>query len=1473
MANIEVVSSDHAYFNDNVTIFKDLEVLGDIKYNFTKNPVDIRAIGISASYLDANALKISGISTFYGPVEFENSVVINSLNTLNVGILTVTKKFIVDSIDIFSPVPAFYVDFESRKVGINSDTPSTSFDVVGSSKITEDITIGRDIYDSIDFPGGNGFYLSRDEFGIRWVSLPPTFSEGIFVQNEGEYLGIGQSFKTLNFRSGSGSNPQELVDVRVGSESQDIADINIKSFWTKTGINDLSRNSRVAINTTSSPRYELDVLGTIYSDVDLLVGRNLNVDGTGYFISGLDVDGTADIGQALISRGDSYFYSFTEFSSRVDFNSSVYFNSYSNFYETVNIYSSVNITSDLSVGGVLNVTDNVDFGRNLKVDGAFTVDGSSLLSNATLTGTLTVFGTTTIYDNLNVIGNSRISDDLFIGNDLIILGDATGTITTSRYSFFSDISDYSYFSGISSETLKIETIIGSGNYDYYLNFTENPNGASGEILRVNSGISYNPSLGSLNIAKAIQVGIGGSVIKTTQDSLIGIGTGVPGRELDINKDVRFRKSIYDSEDNVGFRTENYQVPRSVLTSVAINTEGNFIGGRFFDAANMIRLNLDYIANEAVGYITSTDYKNPAFFLSTDNYISCKTDIKNILRSITLDLTRGGNENSVGAGLSYYNGNTLIHITGTDDNGYSIQEASITAIGAASTLARYVINNATPPKSYQSGISSVKQVKDLTLQDDPDYNSNMNELGCSNVASAIHSYIGIVTTIIGYGPDSAPSVSSSKEKIIWSPAGADSKNTIWVTKYGNDENSGKTEGDAKLTIAAAAEIAQPGDTIFIRPGVYFEENPIGLRIDVSISGQDLRLVNVIPKNLNKDVFHVRRGCLIENLSFNLESSVQETLGAAVAFPPTIEDISAGLSFGAISGYTEPGPADEGPTGRWRSPYVRNCTNFMKRSIGMKVDGNHATGSTIGGDLKSMVLDAYTQYNEAGIGVSITNNGYAQLVSLFTIASEIAVYASSGGSCDLTNSNSSFGTYGLYADGLSSLEFDGQINTSSLTESDVFTFRNVSDNTNNPRRPYDGQALYFKVPVNGVPIEAPFQQLDSIVVIDGGSGYSSAAPPNIVIRDFDGTVEPKGLEGIIAEVSPTIDDATGKITAIDVVSTGRNYLSTQNIIVDIEGTGGAIATAVMSPIYYTVNQATEPTPPNHRYADAVNLIIKNKDFIANEAVDRMLYHYNVTLGSPFSVPGGNQECVDDIKLVINALTYNLQFGGNDRTYDAANVYFTNPYLSGEEEQSIYAYHVARDLMKQVITNQVITKQGYTNINNYTQIRDLSLIADPVTGFNTDPASCANVQSTIDNLVGIVTFAIRSVSPSLPETRTTNNTVGLTTVTLNEFIPYPVGIGVSIEMFRISRILTSGHAFEYIGSGTDINTSTPQKGAVPIKENEVIAVNGAQIPYTSTDQQGNFNIGDGIQINQVTSSITGRDFNRAIQAQVTPLILALR
>jgi hypothetical protein len=551
------------------------------------------------------------------------------------------------------------------------------------------------------------------------------------------------------------------------------------------------------------------------------------------------------------------------------------------------------------------------------------------------------------------------------------------------------------------------------------------------------------------------------------------------------------------------------------------------------------------------------------------------------------------------------------------------------------------------------------------------------------------------------------LSSVGTGVSWRPPGVQTQNAIWVTMDGNDSNSGLLEGDAKRTIGAAAAIAQEGDTIFVRSGTYVENNPIGLRTDVSVSGQDLRLVTVIPQNLQKDIFHVRRGCLVENMSFACTDILTtNTGGGAVAFPPTDP------SKFAASGFIASGPATEGSTGRWKSPYVRNCTNFMSGSIGMKINGDHATASTIGADLKSMVCDSFTQYNENGIGVSITNNGYAQLVSIFTINCHIGIYCDSGGSCDLTNSNSSFGNYGLVAVGLGRTEFTGTVGTypnnrfapGADAGTDKVTFENMKDNTNQVRRPYDGQSLFFKIDLDNYPdaqgsgvIQEPMVKIQSIKVTNGGSinDYSAVNPPTVIIFDAnDNTQQPKGPQGIIAEVSPTVDPNTGTITSIDVINSGRNYLSTQDLRVLIDG-GNAQAEVITEPIYYTVDSATEPT----------------------------------------------------------------------------------------------------------------------------------------------------------------------------------EVTGITTVTFNEFIPFELFGGEDVSLRRISRILTSSHSFEYIGTGTNINTSTPFKGAIPIKENEIVARDGAQIPFTSTDQKGNFDIGEGFQVNQPTSTIRGRNFSKAIQAEVTPLILALR
>jgi hypothetical protein len=1231
------------------------------------------------------------------------------------------------------------------KVGIGTTTPTSNLTVNGSalflgiSTFEQDIRLKGALQDKFANKGTSGQVLLSDGSSVFWgdISGIGTPLQTIGIYDENVFQG---TVANLNFLDGT--DPDNLVSATIGVNTS-FTNIVISDRWSLSG-SDIYRMSKVGIQ-NSSPVSTLDITGTLHATGAVDFDSTLNVD--------LDsrLRGLVTVDTGIVPDSDEGAYLGT---AALPFSDA-------HIGEIRIANGANNNTIDTATGGLIldAATELVSVQANLDVDGTLNVDLDSRLRGLVTVDTGIVpisdegayLGTAALPFSDAHIGEIRIADG---ANDNTI-DTATGNLNLDAATNLVNVQANLDVDGTlnvdSTSTLvgqvQVNTgIIPDADKSAYLgnNSTAFTNAYISEVTIGSAGaadintrtgnlildsatnlVNVQANLdvdGTLNVDSAttlqttLQVGTAGTVITTTGIGSVGFGTNNPRRDIQFKeKDVFFDGgAIYDTDENVGFRSEQYQVPRNVLTTVGVDTSGGIIGGRFFDAANLIRLNLDFIANETIGFLTSTDYKSPAFTIVNSSGIAtdpvnCKDDIKSILKAISYDITRGGNSRSVGAGLSYYNGPSLIHITGNDINGYSVKDATIVAITTAAQIARYVINNAPLPKSYQSVGSSFPQIKDLTLADDPVVGSNTNINGCSNVVSAITVCAGIVTTIIGNGPSASPRTTYPDGKIVWSPPGADSKNIIYVSKYGNDDNNGRTEGAAKLTIGAAADVAQPGDTIMVRSGVYFENNPIGLRTDVTVSGQDLRLVTICPQN-DDDVFYVRRGCLIENLSFAYSKNPFDAAapisikGAAVAFPPP-----AGISR-VRTGYLDPGPATEGPTGRWRSPYIRNCTNFMSSSIGMKINGDHATAATIGNDLKCMVCDSFTQYNEAGIGVSITNNGYAQLVSIFTINCDIAIYADTGGSCDLTNSNSSFGNFGLVAVGLGSTEFTGIVSTFPPTRtqpgvdagSDKVTFANMKDGGGLERRPYDGQALFFKINLNNYPdaqgtgiLQEPMVQIQEIKVTNGGSGYSPATPPTIFVYDnIDQSQQPKGPQGIIAELSPTIDEVTGAITAIDIVNSGRNYLPTQDLKVFIDG-GTATADVVTQPIYYAVDSATETT----------------------------------------------------------------------------------------------------------------------------------------------------------------------------------SVTGITTVTFNEFIPYELFGGEEVSLKRISRILTSSHSFEYIGTGTDINTSTPFKGGVSIKENEIVALDGAQIPFTSTDQKGNFDIGEGFQINQPSATIRGRDFSKAIQAEVTPLILALR
>lgn len=77
------------------------------------------------------------------------------------------------------------------------------------------------------------------------------------------------------------------------------------------------------------------------------------------------------------------------------------------------------------------------------------------------------------------------------------------------------------------------------------------------------------------------------------------------------------------------------------------------------------------------------------------------------------------------------------------------------------------------------------------------------------------------------------------------------------------------------------------------------------------------------------------------------------------------------------------------------------------------------------IQSFVYDAFTQLTQGGRGVHITNNGYAQLVSVFTIFASVAVQVDNGGIASIVNSNANFGDLCLVAKGYGKRAFSGTV----------------------------------------------------------------------------------------------------------------------------------------------------------------------------------------------------------------------------------------------------------------------------------------------------------------------------------------------------------------------------------------------------------------------------------------------------------------
>ena len=386
-----------------------------------------------------------------------------------------------------------------------------------------------------------------------------------------------------------------------------------------------------------------------------------------------------------------------------------------------------------------------------------------------------------------------------------------------------------------------------------------------------------------------------------------------------------------------------------------------------------------------------------------------------------------------------------------------------------------------------------------------------------------------------GNDSSNTINVSLTELAQGNSGSQ----IYVSPNGDDSYDGYAISRPKRTVRAAVNAARPGMKVFIAAGTYEEITPIIVPQRVDVRGDGERSTIIRPVDPTKDIFWLNNNCLITNMGFeNYTASAcafpELTIRSATAQGGTANTITLDTSSDSLtsyynemqieilsgtgSGQTKTISAYDGSTkiatvdsawsvtpnstsvfkisiprrstpaantARWTtfitaSPYVYVCSSRTTTGTGLKVDGARATGN------KSMVSAQFTQVNTGGIGFHVLNDGYAQLVSMFSIFCDIGFLAESGGTASMGNCNVNFGNKGLQSNGRGALIMTGTLSANGVFNDFTLNLNNISVN-NDPYMsvsanvPYVGLIGY----VNGDTSDTYYYVTSSTVPVSGNT----------------------------------------------------------------------------------------------------------------------------------------------------------------------------------------------------------------------------------------------------------------------------------------------------------------------------------------------------------------------------------------------------
>jgi len=1002
-----------------------------------------------------------------------------------------------------------------------------------------------------------------------------------------------------------------------------------------------------------------------------------------------------------------------------------------------------------------------------------------------------------------------------------------------------------------------------------------------------------------------------------------------------------------------------------------------------NAYAVLQANNTYMAKEVVAYINAT---NPGYSTTYDN-AKCERDVGYMNTSTCFDLLYGGNKQSIQAGLNYYgfvgNVSNIVNETTTTIAAYNflsaitsdiIQYISVTplqttvqqvittttsTVGVAnlfaqaiSTVTDIIRNGTTIAATRLVPISLTKSTTTATLTGAANILANKDFLKAEVLAYINQTFESPSSFFYDQEKcyrDTGLIVDAVSQDIL---LGGNQKSVEAGVSYWSAGYNYVTGQETTTTAAInhARDIAlqiianQP-----VTPQLQTEAKQI---INTFYDyGQDYMPQQAIRRNFGIITNIIEKGPLYAP-SIYPGSALANTTGLNaldVQIAPLVTSVklvntdtntyligldivtvgfanNATLYFGDSSIY----PMQDYQVEELSLEYTGNANTWDMRkvdSIG-GMGGSLVDGAVISerSPINSFVYDAYTQLTQGGRGVRVTNNGYAQLVSVFTIFSSVGVQVDNGGIASIVNSNANFGDLCLVAKGYGTRKFSGTVyNPKFKAYPDSPGANGYNQYYPNGFWPNNARVEIFVPDLDNRPHISLVMEVvpdEGHINEQGFSGFLTAQPNlatlttgSIRITGIDTTgISIGNFVYIRDQFASTFDkfeyvhDQIGNYLDIngDVTTDPAQYIVNANYGIPYIATGTYVTNVSYSSVtlnyalptgggfpgndnyftfyfcgnaYYTVLSSTIANNPKISNTNIIGIANTSTDQVAahidslqylNSIIDKVIG--NVTVVRQTLNTSNVQQTF--LPLVVGGASaapfIDLRFGEMTSIIGADPIGGVRPYNT----------IVPPKLIKKTGTVPAGSGNAIELINaNKTFLADqvtayvMNVYRNPGT-FEYDENKCRRdvfliLQELIYDLESGGNYHSVFSGLSYWSRDGTHHIVQMgENVTRNDLFPD----GATVNFYQRSYISASGYVFEYVGAGTNYG-ALPQFGvADPVQGKEVVQLDNGAVFFTSTDQNGDFRIGPGLVISQATGVLSGRTFTKSLFANMTPFILAI-